>query len=140
MQRYHEWRESRLFVQIGDDSTQSARFLQIFLPVEGCHAVGLSLESEPLENPRMRRRKRLGPTNGVEHQVANNVYPSQNSFTREVVCGALRGTEEERAQMVDDNAIDLLGHFAVVGTQPRLDMDDGNPALGSCERARQRGV
>lgn len=42
--------------------------------------------------------------------------------------------------MVGDDAIDLLGHGAVEGPQPGLDMCDGNVQLGGHEGAGQRRV
>ena len=54
--------------------------------------------------------------------------------------GRLRGAQQQVARVVGQHAVELLGHRAVVGAHPRLDVRDRHPGLCGGERAGQRRV
>ena len=76
----------------------------------------------------------------VDHDVADDLDRAGDRFAREVVRRALRGHEQQVADVVGDDAVELLGHRAVERAHPGLDVRDGDPQLRRCERARERRV
>lgn len=64
---------------------------------------------------------------GVDHDIADKMnFFRSNSFVAQVVFAALLGDEQEVADGVGEDAVDLLGHVAIKRTQAGFHMyDDG---------------
>ena len=78
---------------------------------------------------------------GVDHDVANEADPLLgHALPAQVLAGqAVRG-QEQVAQAVRDQAVDLLGHGHVSAAKSRLDMADLDAQLLGRNRAGQGGV
>lgn len=106
-------------------------------PVKRDEAEGSALEPE--------RPPRLKGAGGVDvreervdHRVADEPHPvTGDSLLGEVVDGACSMDEEQRAQVVREDAVVLLGHRPVVALQPSLEMRDGDVQLRRGKRARE---
>src|SRR2546425_1161357 len=85
------------------------------------------------------RAGRLGTLQGdIVHHVPDEVHPAADALLDEVVDRGLRGTEEERGEVVRDDPIDLLGHRAIEGPETGLDVSESAAHLrcdeSTCER------
>ena len=63
-----------------------------------------------------------------------------DALATEVVGGGTFGRVEHVADLVGEQAIDLLGHRPIEAPEARLDMDDRDPLLDRHQTARQRGI
>ena len=61
-------------------------------------------------------------------------------LVEQVVARGLGRRAQQLGEMVDDDAVALLGQRAVEGAQPGLDVDDGQVEARRGEGARERGV
>ena len=87
------------------------------------------------------RAGRLGTLQGdIVHHVPDEVHPAADALLDEVVDRGLRGTEQERGEVVRDDPIDLLGHRAIEGPETGLDVSERAAHLRRDERARERRV
>ena len=56
------------------------------------------------------------------HDVADDVHTCRDALTLEMTRGGLAGTEQQIRQVIGEDAVDLLGHRSVEGTEPGLDV------------------
>ena len=76
----------------------------------------------------------------VEHDVADDLYAVRDALARQVLGGDTRGAEQHTRDVVHDDPVDLLGHRAVEGAEPRLDVDHGDAQLHGGQPAGERRV
>jgi hypothetical protein len=74
----------------------------------------------------------------VGHDVAGQLDAVPHPFGGQVLTRHLGRAEQQPGQVVDDHPVDLLGHRAVEGSQPRLDVHHGNGQLRGRERRQGR--
>jgi hypothetical protein len=78
---------------------------------------------------------------GVDHHVADAADAGGvHAFLEEIGVPVGGGREEELAQAVGDDPVDLLGHRAVEGAQAGLDVRGRDEGFGGYERRRHRRV
>src|SRR5256885_16301865 len=71
------------------------------------------------------RAGRLGTLQGdIVHHVPDEVHPAADALLDEVIDRGLRGTEQERGEVVRDDPIDLLGHRAIEGPETGPDVSE----------------
>jgi hypothetical protein len=81
------------------------------------------------------------PQKRVDHHVAHQVDPLlRDTFAPEVLHAALLRAEQQVADGVGEDAVDLLGHRPIEAAQARLDVDERDPELRSHQTARDRAV
>ncbi len=77
----------------------------------------------------------------VDHDVADAVDPARvDALGAEAGVGVGGRREQPRGDGVDREAVDLLGHRPVEGSQARFDVRDRYPAFRRHQRARERRV
>ena len=82
--------------------------------MRGQQLVGAWLEAHVTEDRACPQRRRQMVAKGVEHHVADDMDSFSDSLARQVAHGHLARTQEEVAQVVGDDPVDLLGHAPVV--------------------------
>ena len=76
----------------------------------------------------------------VVHDVPDQVDPLFDPLLLEVLHGGLRGTEQERGEMVRDDPVQFLRHPAVEAPEAGLHVTDGQVEFRGGESPRERGV
>ena len=119
---------------------QGARVVDVGRAMEGQDHVRLTVEPE-LARDRRSFPARPGGLQGVDHDVADEVdFLGRDALPEEVRSAALLRDEQEVRDGVRQEPVDLLGHTPVEGTEPGLDVGDGDVKLHRREGGGQRGV
>ena len=67
---------------------------------------------------------------GIDHHIADHEDAAPGpAFFQKVLDGVLFGNEQIVGESVGEDAVDLLGHAAVVGAQPGLHVPHPDPEL-----------
>ncbi len=98
------------------------------------------LEPEALASV-ARTRDRFVCEQGLGHDVADEGHAlGEDALALQVLARLARRCEQQRCELVRDQAVYLFGHGHVEGAQARLQMDDGDAELGRRKSACERGV
>src|SRR5438445_596657 len=121
------------------DSREHVPVVHVAGPVQGDEDVFALADADPRED--VPGAGRLGALQGdIVHHVPDEVDAAVDPFLREVVHRRLRGTEEERREVVRHDPVDLLRHGSVEGPEARLDVPERPAHLRGDERAREGRV
>ena len=121
------------------DAKRSGEF-GILGAVHGRDRVGLWGHSEILEYPRPGLRGLSSDDREIVHDVADMVHARFDPFPSKIVDRLARRAKQQGAEVIGDDAVDLLRHPSVKRTQSCLDMCDGDLQLRRSQRARCRRV
>ena len=76
----------------------------------------------------------------VRHHVANQLHPPVCTLAPQVLDRHGRRAQEQRARVVAEHSVELLGHRPVAGPHPRLHVRHRDPQLGGGKSAGECGV
>ena len=77
----------------------------------------------------------------VDHHVADKANAfRRNPLAGEILSGAAFGGVEQVRNLVGKDAIDLLGHAAIVASKPGFDVNNGHQFFAGDQAARQSGI
>ena len=123
-----------------DELRQAPRFVDGAGAVRRREHVLAGAHAGLLQRPVVGGGARREHARDVDHDVTDDLDGARHRLAREVARRDLRRREQQRAQMVGDDAVDLLGHRAIEGAHPRLDVGDRNLRLGRREGAGEGRV
>ena len=123
-----------------EDAAQPRLVIGVLGAMDRGEREGPGLHAEALEHPRVARAITL-PQHFVDHGVAGDVDAGVgDAFAAQQVARMRGGGEQEFREMVGEDAIDLLGHRAVVGAQPGFDVPHDDAQLLRRERGGEHRV
>jgi hypothetical protein len=121
-----------------DERAQPRRVVHVARPVRGGQQVLARTHAQPVQRSRVRaRREQL---EDVHHHVPDEDHVPDHPLAPQRLDRRGGRAEQERGRVVGEDAVELLGHPAVVGAHPRLDVRDGHARLRGRQRARERRV
>jgi hypothetical protein len=83
---------------------------------------------------------RLEQQRDVDHHVAHELDSPGDVLALEVGHRGRRGAQQQVGEVVGEDAVDLLGHRAIEGAHPGLDVGDRHVGLGGRKPAGERRV
>ncbi len=115
--------------QAVEDAAQAILVVHVLGAVHGRDRVASGLDAEAAEQLRALGALAL-EHQLVDHGVAGDVDAiAGDAFAEQQAARTLGRREQPVGEMVGQDAIDLLGHGAIVAAQPGFDVTDRNPQL-----------
>jgi hypothetical protein len=112
----------RLFLEIPDDLTQAVWLIDIFGPMDCRKGKTPRRRAETGQDVRTRPDHVSDPEAHVVHHVSDDVDAGGNPLAREIRRGVVRGAEQQIAEVIRHDTVDLLGHASVERAQSGFDM------------------
>jgi hypothetical protein len=123
-----------------EDAAQPVGRVRVLGAVHGRERVTVAAHLEPIEEPGTIGARAL-EQQLVDHRVAADVDALVgNALAAQDVPRVLGRREQVIGQVVREDAVDLLGHAAIVGSQTRLDVPDADAHLVRGERGSEHRV
>ena len=123
-----------------EELPQHGGVIHVRRPMQRHHRVGTPAHVEARGRVD-RQRLRQGPTQRVDHHVADEVHAVGGDALRLEVLGRVPGRQEQQIrQPVRDHPVDFLGHGPVAAAETGLDMTDAHLELCGHERGGDGGV
>ena len=108
-----------------EDPAKRLGFVDVGRPVQGHKRKGIGGQAEPLEHRRCARLRQVA-VERVDHGVPDEVDPLPvDPLMNEVPFRLGRGREQQVAQLIGQDAVDLLRHAAIERPEARFDVRNG---------------
>ena len=123
-----------------DEHPEPRRVVDVAGAVRGRDDVLTGLDARLAQRREVLARPRLDEVRDVDHDVPHEAHGAGDALAPQVLHRRVARGEQQIAQVVGEDAVELLRHPAVEGPHPRLDVGDRDPRLRRREAAGERRV
>ena len=123
-----------------DEHPEPRRVVDVAGAVRGRDDVLTGLDARLAQRREVLARPRLDEVRDVDHDVPHEAHGAGDALAAQVLHRGVARREQQIAEMVGEDAVELLRHPAVEGPHPRLDVRDRDPRLRRREAAGERRV